>query len=326
MPEIAYKVKHFREEKLRTIGLARQIVADYQGQGFNLTVRQLYYHFVSHDLFPEDRRWKLIRNKKWVRDPNGTKNAEPNYKWLSNAINDARLAGMLDWDAIVDRLRKKEGNQHWESPTEIVEAAVRSYKIDTWAEQIYRVEVWVEKEALAEIISSAALPLDVDYFACKGYVSQSAMWRAAQRMIAYEEEGQETIIIHLGDHDPSGIDMTRDIQDRLELFGTETEVRRIALTMEQIEELGPPPDPAKVTDPRGTGYVAEYGDKSWELDALEPAYLVDLVTTHVTRLRVNKVWKAALKKEKLELNLLTEAAEGIKRKLKKKGKKKGKKK
>lgn len=322
MPEIAYKVKRFKETKLITIGLAQRIVAEYQEQGFDLTLRQVYYQFVARNLFPEDRRWRLVGDKRWVKDPNGTKNAEPNYKWLGDAINDGRLAGYLDWDAIVDRLRKKEGNQHWETPTEIVEAAVRSYKIDTWAEQPNRVEVWVEKEALAEIISSAALPLDVDYFSCKGYVSQSAMWRSAQRMIEYEKTGQQTFIIHLGDHDPSGIDMTRDIQDRLCLFGADTEVRRIALTMEQIEELDPPPDPAKVTDSRGPAYVAEYGHESWELDALEPAYLVNLVNTAVLDLRNELLWKAALKKEKAELALLKQAAKDIKKKLKKKGKKK----
>jgi hypothetical protein len=315
MPKIEYKVKRFKEAKLRTIHEVNRIIRKYQLDGFDLTLRQVYYQFISHDLFPDDRRWRQNDNGKWVRDPNGTKNADPNYKWLGDAISDGRLAGLIDWNSIVDRLREKDGNQHWDSPTEIVEMAAKAYRIDLWADQPRRIEVWVEKEALIEIISRAARDVDVDWFSCKGYASLSAMWRAAQRLKEYEGNEQETIILHLGDHDPSGIDMTRDIQDRLHMFGADTEVRRIALTMDQIEEQDPPPNPAKASDPRGTGYVDAYGTKSWELDALEPRYLVDLITREVEYLRDDELWTPACEKEQLERDLIAEAVEDIKKKL-----------
>jgi len=299
MPEIAYKTKKFGEKKLATIALARGFIDDYRRQGFNLTLRQLYYKFVSDDLIP---------------------NTERSYKNLGVTISEARLAGLLDWDAIVDRLREKKGQTHWDSPAEIVEAAVNSYHIDKWDDQPTRVEVWVEKEALIEVIASAAYPLDVDYFSCKGYVSQSAMWRAAQRLREYEVTEQETVILHLGDHDPSGVDMTRDIQDRLHMFGSDVDVHRIALTMQQIEEEDPPPNPTKVTDSRSDTYIHAYGHECWELDALEPAYLVNLVRIHVEDLRDDDLWTESVEKEELEKGLLAEAAEDITRKLKKKGK------
>jgi hypothetical protein len=294
VPEICYKAKKFGERKSAIIGIARRFVADYQAQGFKLSLRQLFYKFVSEDLLP---------------------NTERSYKNLGVTISEARLAGLLDWDAIEDRLRDKDGQPHWDSPVDIVRGCVDAYHIDKWAEQPNRVEVWVEKEALIEVISRAAWPLDVDYFSCKGYVSQSAMWRAARRLIDYEATGQNTIILHLGDHDPSGVDMTRDIQDRLWLFESDVEVKRIALTMDQINELNPPPNPTKATDSRSSKYVPKYGYECWELDALEPAYLVDLVTNEVEKLRDGNLWDEAVEKEEAERELLKEAAEEIKEKL-----------
>jgi hypothetical protein len=276
MSKICYISKAFRPDTLAMIQKANTIIVEYQRQGFKLTLRQLYYVFVSHDLFPEDRKWQWIGSK-WVRDPDGTKNAIPNYKWLGEIINDGRLAGLIDWLAIEDRTRNLQTHPSWTSPHSIVRACADQYTVDLWAEQNNHVEVWIEKEALIGIIESVCNELQVSYFACKGYTSQSEMWEAAQRLKRREADGKDTIIVHLGDHDPSGIDMTRDIQERLEMFGSKVAVDRIALTWKQIEEYGPPPNPAKTTDARYVKYQEQYGDDSWELDALEPRVMADLI-------------------------------------------------
>jgi len=268
----------FRKKALVLIDQAENIIDEYQAQGYDLTLRQLYYKFVARDLFPEDRRWSLVKGK-WVKDPKGTKNAPPNYKWLGGYVNDGRLGGLLDWEFIVDRIRKLEEKSHWSSPSHIIQSCAEYYGIDTRYDQDHYVEVWVEKDALSGVIKQACGPLDVSWFACKGYFSQPAMWRAGRRIKKIHNEHR--IILHLGDHDPSGIDMTRDIQDRLTMFEADVTVKRIALNMDQIEELNPPSDPAKVTDSRYDDYRDKYGDESWELDALEPKYLVDLITDNI---------------------------------------------
>ena len=115
-----------------------------------------------------------------------------------------------------------------------------------------------------------------------------------------ENKHQNGIILHLGDHDPSGMDMTRDIQDRMDLFvgqGRSIEVKRLALNMDQVEEHSPPPNPAKITDSRAQAYIEEYGDNSWELDALEPRVLVDLVDEAIDRIRDEKAWIYATEEE-----------------------------
>ena len=188
-------------------------------------------------------------------------------------------------------------NNHWASPREIINAAIDQYAIDTRASQENYIEVWVEKEALVDVVAKAARKLDIPYFACRGYVSQSEMWAASRRF----SPNKVNYIIHLGDHDPSGVDMTRDISDRMELFGAVVEVKRIALNFDQIQEFAPPPNPAKITDSRSTSYIKRYGRESWELDALNPALINRLITDTVLKLTDMGEWerqKAIQRKEK----------------------------
>jgi hypothetical protein len=266
-----FKTIRFSDKSLALIETANNIVAEYARQGFDLTLRQLYYQFVSRAAI---------------------ENTERSYKNLGAVINDGRVAGMIDWNAIEDRTRNLRGNQHWDSPGQIARTCVNAFYKDHWANQEYRVEVWVEKEALAGVAQSACLPLDVPFFCCKGYTSQSEMYSAAQRLIRYRKEEKRPVIIHLGDHDPSGIDMSRDIQDRLELFTryAPLEFKRIALNMPQIEQYRPPPNPAKITDSRFEDYQGRFGDKSWELEALEPKILVSLITKEVEKYRDMNRW------------------------------------
>lgn len=271
MPKICYVHKTFAGSSEAIIERADAIINEYARQGYSLTLRQLYYQFVARD---------LLANK------------QQEYKRLGSIINDARLAGRIDWEAIEDRTRNLEALAHWESPQGIVSACADQFRFDRWDNQPTRVEVWIEKEALAGVFERICQKLDVPYLSCRGYTSQSEMWRAAQRLKHYEKGGQSTLILHFGDHDPSGIDMSRDIEDRLHIFGCPTEVKRIALNMDQVEEYEPPPNPAKITDSRADKYIREFGNESWELDALEPAVLSALVQKEVDAVLDNDKWEA----------------------------------
>lgn len=266
MPRIAYEEWNANERSLSIVKLANAICAEYAAQGYDLTLRQLYYQFVARGYIENNQR---------------------SYKNLGVVLDKARKAGLLDWNYIVDRTRNLAGHYTYSQPSGIVEDMESDYHVDLWEGQDERVEVWVEKEALAGVVARAALSLGVDYFSCRGYVSQSELHAAAMRHRRYESADQEVTVIHLGDHDPSGIDMTRDIEDRLTLFGAATSVRRIALNRDQIDQYNPPPNPAKITDSRARGYIAEHGSSSWELDALDPDTLAQLITGEI-RLHLNE--------------------------------------
>lgn len=286
MPKIAYINKKFASETLSLIETCNRVIVDYQAQGFNLTLRQLYYQMVSRNIIP---------------------NTEKSYKRLGSIVNDARLAGLIDWSAIEDRGRNLRQNPHWADPASIIAAARQSFRLDKWEDQKYRPEVWIEKQALEGVIAGVCAELDVPYFACKGYNSQSEQWRAGQRMKHHIDNGQIPIMFHLGDHDPSGIDMTRDNGDRLSMFMGGVEVKRLALNMNQIEEYNPPPNPAKEVDSRFAQYVELYGYESWELDALEPQVIADLIRQAIYSIRDHTKWMAVIDEESEQKQLLSQA-------------------
>lgn len=269
MSKIRYIKKRFSSHSLEIITTANQIIEEYALQGFSLTLRQIYYQFVARDLIPNNIR---------------------EYKKLGTVINNGRLAGLIDWEAIVDRTRNLQRNSHWENPREIIETCARAFAIDKWQNQDLRPEVWIEKDALVGVIEGICQKLDVPYFSCRGYTSQSEMWSASQRLERYFNQAQPAIIIHLGDHDPSGIDMTRDIQDRMGLFMGGVDINRIALNADQVEEFNPPPNPSKVTDPRAKAYIVEFGYNCWELDALEPKIITNLIEKTVISYRDDSKW------------------------------------
>jgi len=278
MAFICYRQHRFKPEARLLIDHAIRIIEDYRTKGFpDMTLRQLYYQFISHDLFREDQRYSWT-GMKWVHDPNGTKNAMPNYKCLVGLISEARMGGYIDWTAIMDRTRNLVRPSVWNDPMDIINSAAKGYRENLWAEQPEYVEVWVEKDALLNVVDRACDEYRAPYFSCRGYTSLSEMWQAAMRLKRKRDEGFNVFVIHLGDHDPSGKDMTRDVEDRLaELSDGIIEIHRLALNMDQIEEFDPPPSPAKTTDSRSQAYIDEFGNDSWELDALDLVTLNDLI-------------------------------------------------
>ena len=246
------------------------------------------------------------------------------------------MMGLLDWEALEDRMRSIDRMPHWKSPKSGIEALRSQYHIDMWANQPVRVQVWIEKDALSGIIEPVCNELDVPFMACRGYVSQSAAWRAYREYQKAFEAGQDTIILHFGDHDPSGIDMTRDNNKRLSWFmaiaqyrnltlpqrnqlklkGEDfnvkgIEVRRLALTWDQIQEHQPPPNPGKEHDPRFKDYQAEFGDESWELDALDPEVIEELIRTNVDAIRDMALWNEKEEQLANERETLDEIIRGI---------------
>ena len=283
-----YTSKSFEKASQDLIDIANDIITEYMNMGYDLTLRQLYYQFVARDHVP---------------------NTEASYNRIGRIVSEARLAGLMSWNSIIDRTRNFNSNPHWSDPENFLHEVAPQYGFDTRKDQDYHIEVWVEKEALAGVVGEAANQLDVMWFSCRGYVSQSAMWRASQRIIRKEKTDKKAIILHLGDHDPSGIDMTRDIQERLMTFGSQVVVHRIALNMEQISHYTPPPNPTKLSDSRANDYVVRYGNQSWELDALDPRVIHELIQTHVTRLTDIERWESNRTKQEVERTMLVWVAD-----------------
>lgn len=254
-----YKDFEFRKDTLKQIEVMNEVIREYMRQGFRLTVRQLYYQMVARGYI---------------------ENTERSYKRTTSIVNDARLAGLMDWEAIEDRTREFISRSRWESGAQILRSASDSYHQDMWATQEYRLFCIVEKEALAGVLERVCHKYDIPLLAARGYPSGTVLREFVLDDLLPCADSHRIKIVHLGDHDPSGIDMTRDLEERIQLFcGREAsfELERVALNMPQIEERRPPPNPAKSTDSRFQDYQRKFGSESWELDALQPQYLASLV-------------------------------------------------
>lgn len=233
------------------------ILEEYRNDGYVLTLRQLYYQLVSKDIIPNNDR---------------------EYAKLSNILKKGRMAGIVDWSAIEDRVRVPKLPYWVRDVQHAIQDTIEQYRINRMQGQQRNIEIWVEKDALSNVLFRVTSKYHIRLMVNRWYSSISAMYDAHRRLRSGD------VILYFGDHDPSGKDMVRDIRERMEEFGREVDVRPVALTMEQIRRFNPPPNPAKITDPRAKWYIREYGRTSWELDALPPRELIRLAEEAVEEL------------------------------------------
>lgn len=359
MAKEQFKSIRFSPETEALIDQLNEIIEEYQDQGLTMTLRQLYYQMIGRDLFPDS--WIDAAYNAREGLPPDTKNTEKNYKKLGSILSDARLAGLVDWDAIEDRARQPVIWSSHESIDECVDEALAHYRLPRWRDQPKYVELWVEKDALANVLRPIAAKWHVTLMVNRGYSSSSAMYEAATRFKeacntegiaeklvplhkqlkeqglaegwevrevnrrlgqAYKKmlddgEGRSPVLLYLGDHDPSGEDMVRDIEERLKLFGVAgLTVEKVALTMQQVRRYNPPPNPAKVTDSRAKAYIAKHGKHSWEVDALNPTTLTTIIEQAI-RPHVDQGVMARVKaQEEEDRELLKKAIENMRKKRK----------
>jgi hypothetical protein len=291
-----FQSKSFRQDSLTLIDQCNEIVTDYLNQGLKLTLRQLYYQLVTANII---------------------KNEERSYRQLSSLVSDARLAGLIDWDAIEDRVRVPRIPSEFKNLSDLVDAALYSYRLPRWETQFNYVELWVEKDALAGVLLPLAHKYHVTMMVNRGYSSQSAMYEASKRFAHKSNEGfrsgrlRKMILLYLGDFDPSGEDMVRDIQERLNMFGVVVDVNKIALTLAQIKKYNPPPNPAKIEDPRSKEFIERHGSSSWEVDAINPRELQKIITREIERFIDKDAMRIITDKEDVDKMKLTQAVKEI---------------
>jgi len=280
----------YREIKMGTKNKERlfkinSIIERYQEGGYTLTLRQLYYQLVVENVIP---------------------NKVTEYQKLSILLKEGRMAGIVDWNAIEDRLRFPSKPSSWETPASIMRSVIYSYRNDRQKGQETYLEVWVEKDALSGVLKRVTEPLGVPIVVNRGYSSATAMHDAYNRFKdAHNYNGQKAVVLYLGDFDPSGLDMIRDIERRIGEFvdggdypDMDFSVVPIALTDEQIKRYNPPKNPAKMKDPRAPEYVRNYGYNSWEVDALPPEVLHELLDDELRGRMDMDIYDEVLQNEK----------------------------
>ncbi len=345
--------QYWTADKANVVSNILAVVDSYKKMGYKLSLRQLYYQLVKANVIP---------------------NEEEVYKRLSGIVDDCRYSGRLDWAMIEDRGRVPKLPSDFANIDELVDAALASWRLDRQQGQPKHIELWTEKDAISGILYKVTQPYHVRLVINKGYTSSSAAYSAYERFVPHLEAGRGIVVLYFGDHDPSGLDMVRDITDRLLTFiscgsrlksssspfdkamldwwqdsgstvydlqdaghithrqmqsllgenptdsATEAfesgqvkmyleehnlfKVIPIGLTMDQVKQYRLPPNPAKITDPRAKGYIQKFGQKSWEVDALNPQTLSELVANHIEANMDAKAYNSMVKEEESQAKVL----------------------
>lgn len=324
-------VRIWSEDKALVANRIITIVEDYRRQGYRLTLRQLHYQFVS---------------KNWII------NHDTAYKKLGGILDDCKYAGLIDWNSIEDRGRIPNIGYSVDDIADALQDTVNHYKLDRQVGQDVIIELWTEKDAISNILERVTRKYHIHLVVNKGYTSSSAIYQAYQRFLELIKSGKKVKVLYFGDHDPSGLDMIRDIRERLLKFMCQGEqlsedddfreridgwmeengfdfgdvarneypyftekhainmysntaddhdiedgwsafykaktqffieendlfeVIQVGLTMNQIKELDLPPNPTKLTDARAKSYIEKFGRTCWEVDALNPAKLTEII-------------------------------------------------
>lgn len=300
--------KRFNAKSQSLLSKIVAIVEQYAADGYDLSLRQLFYLLAGTGAIKKEQKL---------------------YKNLGNLVSDARLAGLIDWDMIRDRGRIPSIPGHCESIPAIIRGIKNQFKVDMWARQDSYVEVFVEKQSLENVLEPLCWELDIPFCSNKGYSSSSAYYDASKRYLAAADAGKELFVVYLGDHDPSGVDMSRDIDDRFTMFLegsvfsdsnlavelSEVDprphtVKRVALNMDQVRSMHLQSSPAKPDDTRIGEYYRQFGTRdTWELAAVEPKTMVAIVREAVEALIDEEKWdedKAREEKGRAELERFAE--------------------
>ena len=162
-----------------------------------MTIRQLFYRLVSKELIPNDRK---------------------HYQLVSRLMTKGRKDRRIAFQDIVDRSRPeyKPANV-FENPREYADVVQRAYRKDYWAMQPNHVEVWTEKDAIIGAILPTTDKLGVTIRVGRGFLSTTKAHAIAQQ---FQDIYKPITVFYLGDHDPSGRDIERDIYERVQSFGS----------------------------------------------------------------------------------------------------------
>jgi hypothetical protein len=273
-------------------------VEEYAQEGYILTLRQLHYQLVKSN---------------WIV------NHDTAYKKLGCILDDCKYAGIIDWENIEDRGRKPYLPYYVSGIKSALEDTIDQYRLNRQNDQDIYIELWTEKDALSGILRRSTEKYHIQLVVNKGYTSSSAIYGAYQRFVECIENGQNVIILYFGDHDPSGLDMVRDIRERIEFMLLNGEhfdlfefksipdcfkIIPIGLTMNQIKDYNLPPNPTKLTDTRASKYIKKYGKTCWEVDALKPQVLTGIVEANIEHIIDMEKYELMLEREQQDVTIL----------------------
>lgn len=282
-------------DRSRVLKATLEVLQEYAGQ---LGVRQIWYRLISppYQLLPQ---------------------TQPSYKGFDRWMVQWREDGVVPANRIADRSTAPSGGEYgaFESPQAwlehlLVMTDTEFYSRRRWADQTVVPIIYVEKDTLTSTIRAGLEGLGVVVFPTRGIASFTKLWKLAHG------QGRDLHVLYLTDHDATGVFMDRDFRSRLSRYGgAEVPVTRVALTIGQVGAYGLPPNPAHPRDSRSPAYIRRFGNRAWELDALPPSALQQIVRDAVEQFIDRPAWEATAELERSERARLAPLLEPVRSEL-----------
>ncbi len=264
----------FRGENVVLAAIASELAVECQP----ITLRGLFYRIVSTGYLPSTDK--------------------THYNRVGGVLKRLRRAGIIPYQWIVDSLRSTEKPSSWSGLTDFTDTVRTAYRKDFWHHLDDYVHIICEKDAISGTIAPVTREFDVRLSPIRGYISDSfaheigAQWREIEKPIhAY----------YLGDFDPSGFDLERDLRAKLtEHSGRWFEWERLAVLPTDFEDQKLIPLAPKKSDKRCRKFIQEHGSQCAEVDAIDPTELRRRVRAAITRWVPNEQWERLQTVERLE--------------------------
>jgi hypothetical protein len=241
-----------------------------------LTVRQVYYQLATVGLVPLSQQ---------------------GYRRAARLLLKVRLEGIIPWTHFADRTRHAIGTAQWDGPAHFAKSVAVQYRRDMWRTQPEHVEIWLEKDALSGFFEETTRAYCVPLYPMRGYSSATFVHEGAE---ALNRIRKPKFIYYFGDHDPSGLDLERDLKEKLADFGAEFTFARVAITLADVKTFGLRALAAKPSDARTARYTARHGAATIELDALPPDELRKRITDCIMRHVDRDEWERLQRVETIE--------------------------
>lgn len=273
-------IKRVRRSKDELNTLLRAIQTILIGEESQITIRHLYYRLVGLHVIEK---------------------TEKAYHQLCSHLAKWRRSGDIKWSDFSDNTRWHIRQTTFDSVEDALQNTLQNYRRNLWDTQPYYIEVWIEKDAMASIVSDTTIQFGVPLFVARGFASLSSLYDAAETFKGAVDNGKEVIIYHLGDYDPSGVAAGQSIVKAMrDDFNVDVTFTRLAVTTEQIERLNLPTRPLKKTDTRAKGWQGG----CVELDTLPPAEIRRIVEQAITQHIDQRQWDILKETERMERDTL----------------------
>ena len=188
----------------------------------------------------------------------GAKNEIPlterGYKALNALTVDMRKRGEIPWGYFpVLRGANGRGASTYQDPESFFDMyknwflnSARYYHLPRWLYQSYHVEVWVEKVGLLPDVERAVQGLDIQCRSVGGFPPWEFVYDNIDSIKEYmndRRKDSQFVVLYLGDLDPSGRDIPRQLKESLEFFNLDVDLEWVGITPEHVERYGLPQIP-----------------------------------------------------------------------------------